>query len=328
MEIKEVEFVDADGEVVDLDEITTDAEKVANDSDEEIVEEGQSHKKSHVEKKTLSMREKLLSLKEQLKNNPPKSMLGKKLAMARINRLENMMNRQIAKLAQKRNIEAKKGIASEKEIEEYEAYVQRDEAIRDEIGKVSLSKEEIIRKISILKGYDPSTNKYIYSEDDNRINKNAPKGYQPKVKEESNNDEYNILYIQLEEIENSIRELKDAQNKNHEQYEEARNLRKEAMKKDLAVVKPNIFKRIKAFIQDKKEKFNNWIQEKRTETENKYNATVSKVEKNDVKRDEMLGSLHSGLSLEEQKANSEQIVLNMAAKTEQPVRQKENGIGK
>lgn len=255
------------------------------------------------EKRTLSLQDKLLNLREKVSENPPKTVIGRKLATARLNRLSNMVDKRILK----NNI---KSMAKSEEYATADAYNKSQQVLMEEISDLSLDREDILRELRRLDRFDPNSSKSMFAKQQKKMAKNMPKGYKYKTNENTNTrviEQQRQLRARIEEIEKEIAKRQELMEKNDEKYKGYRAEIKASKKESLAVVKsPNIFKRIKNFFNKKVEQFKAWREEQRNKTGEELSNAVANTEKSS-KRKIFLESNASNISLEDQAKYSQEI---------------------
>lgn len=269
----------------------------------EIEEDQEKPKMTFSEKRAMSVQDKLKDLREKISENPPKTILGKKLAVTRLNRLQNMVDKRILK----NNI---KTMAKSQEYSIADEYNESQQSLMDEISDLSLDREELLRELRRVERFDPRSSKSIFASQQKKMAKNMPKGYKYKTNENTNTrviEQQRQLRDRIEEIEKEIAKRQELMEKNDEKYKGYRAEIKASKKESLAVVKsPNIFKRIKAFFDKKVEQFNAWREEKRSKTGEELSNAVANTEKSSMRK-MFLESNASNISLEDQAKHSQEI---------------------
>lgn len=276
----------------------------------ELEEDQEKPKMTFSEKRAMSAQDKLRDLREKISENSPKTILGKKLAMARLNRLQNMVDKRILK----NNIKA---MAKSDEYSMADKYNESQQSLMDEISDLSLDREDIIRELRRLDRFDPNSNKSIFAEQQKKMAKSMPKGYKATRSENSNArviDQKRQLENKLREIDQKIENIDNMMRKNDELYKDNIAEIKANKKESLAVVKsPNIFKRIKDFFNKKVEQFKAWREDQRNKAGEELSDTVANTEKSS-KREMFLKSNASNISLEEQAKYSQEIQEELEAR--------------
>ena len=281
------------------------------------------------EKRTLSLQEKLENLRIKFAEKPPKTVIGKKLAIARLDRLSNMIDRRI-------NINNVKNIYKNTEYSLYDNYLENSQDLLASLSDLTFSKENILRQIQRLEQLDPTSKNSMFAQRQEQIEKNAPKGYKPKVKDIENQKDINNskvgieiqkLQKQLQIIEGEITSKNDMLDYANNSYLEDIEKNKSNFKKDLAVVKPNLFKRVMNFIKRKAENYRNRRAEKREKVQDKLDSTIENAE-GTSQRDMMLSELASEYSQEEQAKFAAELREKMSGNTkkETPEREQEEEI--
>lgn len=294
---------------------------ITEEQSESELEEGQEKPKmTFSEKRAISVQDKLKNLREKVSENPPKTILGKKLVIARLNRLQNMVDKRILK----NNI---KSMAKSEEYAMADTYNKSQQSWMDEISNLSLDREDILRELRRLDRFDPNSSKSIFAERQEKMAKNMPKGYKATRNENSNArvvEQKRQLENKLREIDEKIEEYYNEMRKNDESYEKKRVEIKENKKESLAIVKsPNIFKRIKNFFNKKVEQFKVWKEEQRNKAGEELTDVVANTEKSS-KREMLFDSIAVDIPLEEQARYSQEIQEELEAKKANNDRAKDN----
>jgi chromosome segregation ATPase len=207
----------------------------------------QDKKENFEQNRYESVTEKLNKLTEKIKENPPKTILGKKLLQTKISRLNNIIDRKITKYAIKQYSETN-------EINEFKKFDLKTDEIQNNNSDLLYEKESILRYLKQIEELMPENryNKYNQNKE-----KEAPKGYKKpdnKVDLESTRlgrDRAN-LRERLNEVETQIAKNESDMEQLMQEYKEAKEQRNKQKKNQLAVVKPNIFKKIRNFFENKK----------------------------------------------------------------------------
>ena len=262
-----------------------------------------SAKKTFGEKHTMSVQEKLKTLSEKYNSNPPKTVIGSKLAKARLDRLSNIVDRRIL-------VNNRKNLERLNEYSIYSEYFNSEQTVKGIISDLMFKKEGILRQIQELRYLDPNSKDSIFSQSDKIIQKNMPKGYKPAENEQqaSNGEITNrikMLEDRLEEIERLLDENYLSLENNHEIYNQKISESKAELKQDLATIKPNflkkagtLFRNIGSFFKDKKDKFVEWRKQRKENATGELRSTIDANTGSSKKV--MLSSLLTEYSLEEQ----------------------------
>ena len=242
----------------------------------------------------LSAQEKLIKLREKFEKNPPKTSLGKKIASTKLNILKTNIDRAIIK----NNLKtlAEKGLHSR-----YQDYTEALNVLEEQIANLELDTKNMETEIERLDNLNPSSKKSIFAKDNKRKLKNMPKGYKTtgterKEDEESKREE---LSKAVQENKKLIADKKALMLDLHTLYEQEKAKQAESLRKDLAVIKPNVFKQIGKFLREKVQQFNEWRIRKNKEAQLKLEESV-KGSEGSTKRKVMLEDLASVYTPEEQ----------------------------
>ena len=255
------------------------------------------------EKRTISIQEKLKELREKISENPPKTLLGKKIANAKLTRLQSIVDKRILK----NNI---KTIYESKQYNQAERYYNAQQGHMDRISDLSLEKEDILRELGRLDRFDPNSRKSEFAKQQKKIAKQMPKGYKATRSGNSNAkvvDKKRELLQRLNKIEEEL-ELRNKLIKENDEIMKNNKAELKADKKqDLAMVrKTGIFAKIKSFFKQKVEQFKEWRENKNTQASQKLSDTLENT-KESTAREMFLKSNASNISLEDQKQYSQQI---------------------
>lgn len=271
----------------------------------------EEEKKNISERITSTMQGKLTKLAERIKENPPKTQIGKRIVMARLNMLDNIvkirLDRSIVKNAN--NVE---------KFEVYDKYDSIDKKLAAQITNLSREAEKVMREITRLREkYDPQT---VFKDDEDRKAKLRPKGYIPKEQEEDSqvktalDEEQEILETRLKELDLRIQELREQKEGNLSEMEEEMKGLETKGKEDLkilrksnlpAIRRTNITEKIGNFFKEKYNQYKEWKQRRKENVDNKFSETVDKVGENN----EMREDLKKGVpTLEEQRENAKKIM--------------------
>ena len=285
------------------DELTEDENGFDDFSSEETTEPEeeiyQEAKRTYAEKRALTIQDKLKNLSDRIKKEPPKTILGMKLAIVRLNRLQNMVDRMILK-------NNTKVLAQQKTYNAYDTYSKKQYGIMDKISDLEFERENILRQLRNLEHLDPSNDNSIFTENKKKITKNMPKGYKQKEPVETTRKPSTKVSIAIQQLEEQLAGLeKEIENNNRQLMENDKEYSmriaeiENDSKKDLAIIQPNIFKRISKFFKDKINKFNQWRKQRKEKATEELHQRVEATE-GSSKREILLSKVDSGMSLEKQ----------------------------
>ena len=242
----------------------------------------------------LSAQEKLIKLREKFEKNPPKTSLGKKIASTKLNILKTNIDRAIIK----NNLKtlAEKGLHSR-----YQDYTEALNVLEEQIANLELDTKHMETEIERLDNLNPSSKKSIFAKDNKRKLKNMPKGYKTNVAERNEDEETKRAELSkaVQENKKLIADKKALMLDLHTLYEQEKAKQNESLRKDLAVIKPNVFKQIGKFLREKVQQFNEWRIRKNKEAQLKLEESV-KGSEGSTKRKVMLEDLASVYTPEEQ----------------------------
>lgn len=271
----------------------------------------EEEKKNMSELITSTMEGKLTKLDERIKENPPKTQIGKRIVMARLNMLDSIvkirLDRSIVKNAN--NVE---------KFEVYDKYDSMDKKLAAQITNLSREAEKVMREIRRLREkYDPQK---VFKDDEERKAKLRPKGYMPKEQKEDSqaktalDKEQEMLEARLKELDLRIQELREQKEGNLSEMEEEMKGIETKGKEDLKTLRKsnlptirrtNIFEKIGNFFKEKYNQYKEWKQRRKENIDNKFSETVDKVGENN----EMREDLKKGApTLEEQRENAKKIM--------------------
>jgi hypothetical protein len=265
----------------------------------------QDKKENFEQNRYESVTEKLNKLTEKIKENPPKTILGKKLLQTKISRLNNIIDRKITKYAIKQYSETN-------EINEFKKFDLKTDEIQNNNSDLLYEKESILRYLKQIEELMPENryNKYNQNKE-----KEAPKGYKKpdnKVDLESTRlgrDRAN-LRERLNEVETQIAKNESDMEQLMQEYKEAKEQRNKQKKNQLAVVKPNIFKKIRNFFENKKEQFKNWRENKNKIADEKLQKVAQTSSEKTRENNNLRNNLKEGtLTPEEQKTFVEKLLM-------------------
>lgn len=284
-------------------------------------------KKTFGEKRTISVQEKLKTLSEKYNSNPPRTVIGNKLAKIRLDRLSNIVDRRIL-------VNNRKNLERLNEYSIYSEYFNSEQTVKGIISDLMFKKEGILRQIQELRYLDPNSKGSIFSENDKIIQKNMPKGYKPAENEQqaSNGEIANrikILEDRLEEIERLLDENYLSLENNHEIYNQKISESKAELKQDLATIRPNflkkagtLFRNIGSFFKDKKDKFVEWRKQRKENATGELRSTIDANTGSSKKV--MLSSLLTEYSLEEQNRFAKETQKELAERQDESEEKPEN----
>lgn len=276
------------------------------------------------EKRTLRLQEKLEKLRNKFEEKPPKSVFGKKLAVARLDRLSNMVDKRI-------NINNVKNISKSTEYSLYDQYLESSQDLLASLSDLTFSKENILRQIQRLEQLDSTGKNSMFAQRQEQIQKNTPKGYKPKESHKQLNNNNSKVALEIKKMQQELKLIEDeitAKNEmldiKNERYLEDVEKTKESLKNELAVVKPSIFKRFKDFIKRKAENYRNKRAEKREKAQESLDSSMKTAE-GTSKREVMISSLAGDYTLEEQAKYSAELQEKLSKKKEEstPVREED-----
>ena len=267
-------------------------DEIENDEfirDDDFLLDEKARKETRDEKKFNRLKTKLENLRIKLEANPPKSIIGKKLAMARLNRLSNMVDKLHLKnsLIQLSKIDEK---------ENYKRYYNAQQSIMEDISDLEYERESVLRSIDRLYRYIPSGRKSMFAEQQKTVAKNMPKGYKLKsnenVQDKTNaRKQMQQLEARLEEIEREIEEKENTLESNDEIYKAYKEELKEELKSDLAMVSPNIFTRVKNFFVSKIEQFRAWREQRKEKANQDFSEALKNSETSSLRESVKVDSL-------------------------------------
>lgn len=289
----------------------TEYKEIELEEDKETeLEEDKDPKMTFSEKRAMSAQDKLKNLREKVSENPPKTTLGRKLAVARLNRLQNMVDKRILK----NNAKAQ---AKKEEYAMADAYNKTQQNVINKISDLSLEREDILRELRGLDRFDPNSSKSMFAKQQKKMAKSMPKGYKA-TRNENNNakviDRKRSLESKLKIIDQEIEGYENTMASNDKAYKNNRAEIKADKKKNLAVIKsPNIFKRIKNFFNKKVEQFRTWKKEQRDKAGKELSDKVANTEESSM-REMFLESNASNISLEDQAKYSQMIQEKLEAR--------------
>lgn len=278
-----------------IDEIEEIPEYIDNSTDKKEIDEQETLKPKVKlsEQHVLSAQEKLTKLREKFKENPPKTLLGKKIAITKLNRLKANIDRAIIKNNLK--ILSERGLYSK-----YESYAETLNVLEEQIANLEADTKRMETEVKRLDNLDPLSKKSIFAKDNKRVRKNMPKGYKANVGEKDGEEDKRLeLNKAVQENKKLIDDKKALITELHKTYEIQKAKEKKNLKKDLVVVKPNIFKKIGKFLKEKRQQFNEWRVRKNGESQLKLEEMVKESE-GSTKRKMMFEDLSSGYTQEEQ----------------------------
>lgn len=232
-------------------------------------------KKSMDERIASFGKKKIENLKKRMEEKPPKTQIGKRINLVKLNFLQNSVNKRLDR-------ESIKNIHDNEKSKVYEEYDNRDIELAKEISELDYHADEIARRLRKLEKYDP---KLMFESDNKRKSKYMPKGYGRE--EDSENSKTTIveeekakLLKELDEIEKEQDRLKAEKEKNLVELEKEMAEMDKVKNTYLAEMKsPNIFKRIQNFFKEKYAQYKEKKQEKRDKLDQKVSEVLTNANK-------------------------------------------------
>lgn len=275
-------------------------------------------KKNISEKITLSAQSKLSKLSKKMEERPPKTQIGKRIALTKLNFLENTINKRIDRESVKNMCNAQKNNI-------YAKYDSIDISLANQISDLDYRANQIAKELRSLDKFDPNL---MFENDNKRKNKYMPKGYEPKPKESSPIDfgettevgkRKEELLKKLEEIEKIQEQLREEKEKNLESLENEM----EAIENDkdnyLSEIKsPNVFKKIGKFFKEKYAQYKEKKQARKDKIDEKFGETVTNASKTSERETWKLD-----MPLEEQRKISEEIQERIEKNKQEKTEEKE-----
>lgn len=280
-------------------------------------------KVSFGEKIAMSAQNKLIKLREKFSEKPPKTAIGKMLANARINRLSNMVERRILK----NKINNIKSTYKAKEDNKNKEYLANKDGMTNRMSRLGLEKENLLREADALRNQTPQNvsqatimgqqgNNQTTSQTNPSANSQANEAVEKRKQE---------IVERLKRIEEEERKGKEYLNNLDKEFkDEKEDIRKE-FKKEMALAKPSMRERMKAFFDKKIAEFKAWREEKRNKADEKLSATIANTE-NSTKRERFLKDNNANISLEDQAKNSAQIQEDLQKQVPQKESEKDREV--
>ncbi len=257
---------------------------------------------SKSEMKMYRLMQKLEALQEKLQTDPPKTMTGKRLAMARLNRLENLVDMKILQ----NDIKVQQAVETR---DLKEAYANQYKGLMREQTGLLRQKDMLLAQIHRLEVYDPRSNNFAFADKRNDFESRVmTDGYrmQPEAEELTpEQQQIDDLYFQLDKIENEIEINNGRMDKYRDSFDEKLEEINQRAEERLAIAKPGLFTRIKNAITNRIDSIKQKREEKKERVANEY---TDKVESSmGTKREAFLKANAANLSLQDQAKLSQRI---------------------
>lgn len=278
----------------------------------------EKNKKSMDERIASFGKNKIEALKKKIQEKPPKTQIGKRINLVKLNFLENSVNKRLDR-------ESIKNMYNAKGNEIYQEFDNKDVDLGRSISELDYHADEIARRLRKLDKYDPNL---MFESDNKRKSKYMPKGYERKEEPADSKsttvveEEKARLLKELEEIEKEQNRLKEEKEQNLKELKVKMEEINKAQKTSLDKIKsPNVFKRIYSFFKEKYGQYKERKQEKREMLDQKVSEAFTNANMTSERE-----SWKVDMTQEEQAIASQKLQESMSKREKQENKDKEDNV--